>query len=79
MIVGPTGGGKTSNWKILQQSISDLDDGQKYFTTKSTVINPKSVRKPELYCDKDPMNPTEWINGIIPILVKQLYKKINVL
>ena len=74
MIVGPTGGGKTSNWKILQQSISDLDDGQKYFTTKSTVINPKSVRKPELYCDKDPMNPTEWINGIIPILVNELNK-----
>ena len=74
MIVGPTGGGKSSNWKILQQSISDLNDGQKYFTTKSTVVNPKSVRKPELYCDKDPMNPTEWINGIIPILVNELNK-----
>ena len=74
MIVGPTGGGKSSNWQILQQSITDLDDGQKYFTTKSTVINPKSVRKPELYCDKDPMNPTEWINGIIPILVNELNK-----
>ena len=74
MIVGPTGGGKSSNWQILQQSISDLNDGQKYFTTKSTVINPKSVRKPELFCDKDPMNPTEWINGIIPILVNELNK-----
>ena len=74
MIVGPTGGGKTSNWKILQQSISDLNDGKTFFTTKSTVINPKAVRKPELYCDKDPMNPTEWINGIIPLLVNELNK-----
>jgi ABC-type iron transport system FetAB ATPase subunit len=31
MIVGPTGGGKSSNWKILQKSISDLNDGKKIF------------------------------------------------
>ena len=74
MIVGPTGGGKTSNWQILQKSLSDLNDGVKFFTTKSTVINPKAVRKPELYCDKDPMNPTEWINGIMPLLVNELNK-----
>ena len=74
MIVGPTGGGKSSNWKILQKSISDLADEKTYFKTKSTVINPKAVRKPELYCDKDPMNPTEWINGIMPILVNELNK-----
>ena len=72
MIVGPTGGGKSSNWKILQKSLSDLNDGTKYFTTKSRVVNPKSIRKPELYCEKDPMNPTEWINGIIPIIVNEL-------
>ena len=72
MIVGPTGGGKSSNWKILQKSLTDLNDGSKFFTTLSKVVNPKSIRKPELYCEKDPMNPTEWINGIIPIIVNEL-------
>lgn len=72
MIVGPTGGGKTSNWKVLQKSLTDLNDGEKYFTTQTRIVNPKSIKKGELYCDKDPMNPTEWINGIIPSIVNEL-------
>jgi len=30
MIVGPTGGGKTSNYRVLQQSMSDLKGEDKF-------------------------------------------------
>ncbi|MCQ2815680.1 MAG: hypothetical protein MJ252_00290 [archaeon] len=72
MIVGGAGGGKSTNWKILQKSISDLADGEKFFTTETRIMNPKSIKKGELFCEKDPMNPTEWINGIIPNIVNEL-------
>lgn len=66
MIVGPSGGGKTKNWNILRKSISDLNDGQKFLPTETTVINPKSIRKEQLYCELD-KNTMEWSNGIIPL------------
>lgn len=66
MIVGPAGGGKTKNWNILKKSISDLNDGSKFFPTESIVINPKSIRKEQLYCELD-KNTNEWTNGIIPL------------
>lgn len=31
MLVGPTGGGKTTNYKILQGALSDLDKNKKEF------------------------------------------------
>jgi len=68
MIVGPSGGGKTKNWNILRKSISDLDDGTKFFPTETTVINPKSIRKEQLYCELD-KNTMEWSNGIIPLTI----------
>jgi len=66
MIVGPSGGGKSNNWNVLRKSISDLDDGQKFLTTETVVINPKSIRKEQLYCEQD-KNTMEWSNGIIPL------------
>lgn len=43
MIVGPTGGGKTSNWKTLQRSISALKGEDTFVNVKVDVLNPKSV------------------------------------
>ena len=76
MIVGPTGGGKTSNYKMLQKSLSDLHDGVKFFKTETTIINPKSIRMEQLYCEKD-LNTMEWINGIIPLVVQNINRENN--
>ena len=65
MIVGGAGSGKSSNWKVLQKSFSDLHDEVNYFNTITKVLNPKSIRKGELYCERDENNTAEWINGIV--------------
>jgi len=67
MLVGPTGAGKSSNWKVLKKSLSDLDDGVRFFKTETLVINPKSIRKGQLYCELDEKTQQEYLNGVLPI------------
>ena len=44
MLVGPTGGGKTSNYKVLQKAITSLQKTSEIFTKVNTfVLNPKSI------------------------------------
>jgi len=83
MLVGPTGGGKSSNYKLLRKSLSDLSyveptaeellDPNRtcYYKTEVHVLNPKSVKKDQLYCEKDP-NTMEWVNGILPNIVHEI-------
>ena len=83
MLVGPTGGGKSSNYKLLQKSLTDLslipvtqeeqedENRTVYFKTELHILNPKSVKKDQLYCEKD-SNTMEWINGILPLIVNDI-------
>ena len=48
MIVGPTGGGKNSNYKTLQRALSALkEDG--YYKVFTHILNPKSITMGQLY------------------------------
>jgi len=49
--VGPTGGGKTTCYQVLQRSLTALSetDNANYFPIKAKVLNPKSVSMGELY------------------------------
>ena len=51
MIVGPTGGGKTTCYQILQKSLNalSLTDSLNFSPIKAKVLNPKSVSMGELY------------------------------
>jgi dynein heavy chain len=42
MIVGPTGGGKTSNYNVLKSALSDLAS-KGYYKVKTWILNPKSI------------------------------------
>ncbi len=42
MLVGPTGGGKTSNYKVLQRSLSCLHD-RGFYKVHTHIMNPKSI------------------------------------
>jgi len=42
MLVGPTGGGKTSNYKVLQRALSDLNN-KGFYKVFSHIMNPKSI------------------------------------
>jgi dynein heavy chain len=71
MLVGPAGGGKSKTWNILKKSLSDLNDGIRYFKTESVVVNPKSITKDQLFCEFD-KNTNEYNNGIIPINIMKI-------
>lgn len=48
MLVGPTGGGKTKNYKILQAALSALsEDG--FYKVHTHIMNPKSITMGQLY------------------------------
>lgn len=55
MLVGPTGGGKTTNYNILKGSLSDLDNNG-YYKVTTWIMNPKNtgtgifLGNPLFYC-----------------------------
>lgn len=59
MIVGPTGGGKTSNYKVLQNAMSQLCDQEKFEKVHVDIMNPKAITMGQLYGFVDPQT-TEW-------------------
>lgn len=73
MIVGGTGGGKTSNYRVLQKAISLLRDEnpEKYKKVVVDIINPKSVDLEQLYGIYRDLN---WDDGIIEIVVERAIK-----
>lgn len=65
MIVGPTGGGKTSNYRVLSEAISSLaGEAEQYKKVNIDIMNPKAVTLEELYGISKDMN---WEQGIIEI------------
>jgi dynein heavy chain len=64
MVVGPTGAGKTNNWRCLQKAMSKLEDVPGWTRTVSTCLNPKSITMGQLYGQNDEATK-EWADGIL--------------
>lgn len=65
MLVGPTGGGKTTNWRILQKAMTHMAKVFKDPEARKVnveILNPKSITMSELYGAYKEMN---WQEGII--------------
>jgi dynein heavy chain len=73
MIVGPTGGGKTCNYKVLAHAMSSLRHLDKFEKVHYHILNAKSITLGQLYGDFDPQT-TEWCDGIIAKLVQNSAK-----
>ncbi|CAK8691447.1 unnamed protein product [Clavelina lepadiformis] len=73
MLVGPTGGGKTTCYQMLAETLTQLHhDGvknQDYKPVKTTVLNPKSIAMGELYGEEDKLT-LEWKDGLMAISVR---------
>jgi len=54
MIVGPTGGGKSSNYRVLQHAMSSLAHMDRFEKVHVDVLNPKSITMGQLYGYVDP-------------------------
>ncbi|KAI4873222.1 hypothetical protein NFI96_025127 [Prochilodus magdalenae] len=73
MLVGPTGGGKTTVYRVLADALQALyEAGHKnpfYQPVKTYVLNPKSVSMGELYGEVNPLT-LEWRDGLMALCVR---------
>ncbi|XP_028284655.1 dynein heavy chain 6, axonemal [Parambassis ranga] len=75
MLVGPTGGGKTTVYTILADTLETLhclghqDTNPFYQPVKTFVLNPKSVSMGELYGEVNTLT-LEWNDGLMALSVR---------
>ncbi|KAI8853504.1 dynein heavy chain, N-terminal region 2-domain-containing protein [Chytridium lagenaria] len=66
MVVGNTGSGKSTVWKLLQSTLTHLSKthADLYAPAKTFPLNPKAVSLGELYGEYN-INTNEWTDGIL--------------
>uniref|UniRef100_A0A8C6R3K0 Dynein, axonemal, heavy chain 6 n=1 Tax=Nannospalax galili TaxID=1026970 RepID=A0A8C6R3K0_NANGA len=73
MLVGPTGGGKTTVYRILAEALRNLeklDTGNPFYQpVKTFVLNPKSITMGELYGEVNNIT-LEWKDGLMALSVR---------
>ena len=70
MIVGPTGGGKTSNYEVLSKAMSALKHLDQFDEVFVHIMNPKSITMGQLYGKFDELTH-EWTDGILADLIRK--------
>jgi len=75
MLVGPTGGGKTSNYKVLQEAMTYLAKEEKGDFTKvhTHILNPKAITMGQLYGWINEQTK-EWTDGVLANIVRETVK-----
>ncbi|XP_063222655.1 dynein axonemal heavy chain 6 isoform X2 [Bacillus rossius redtenbacheri] len=77
MLVGPTGGGKTTVLNVLKDTLTRLHAdgvrGQHYRPVNMHVLNPKAVTMGELYGEVNLLS-MEWRDGLLAIMVREAVK-----
>ncbi|XP_074052253.1 dynein axonemal heavy chain 6 isoform X2 [Macrotis lagotis] len=73
MLVGPTGGGKTTVYKILAETLGVLNtmeiENSFYRPVKTYILNPKSITMGELYGEVNNLT-LEWKDGLMALSVR---------
>ncbi|KAJ3368393.1 Dynein heavy chain 1, axonemal [Kappamyces sp. JEL0680] len=75
MLVGPSGGGKSSCLRVLQKSLGQLQgqlapNGSTFQKVQMSVLNPKSITMGQLYGEFD-QQTHEWSDGILSCLMRE--------
>ncbi|XP_050421392.1 dynein heavy chain, cytoplasmic isoform X3 [Adelges cooleyi] len=72
MMVGPSGSGKSSAWKVLLKALERMDgmEGQAH------VIDPKAISKEALYGALDP-NTREWTDGLFTHILRKIVDNVR--
>jgi dynein heavy chain, axonemal len=78
MVVGPTGGGKSSCIRTLKETLTFLTEngfeGERYEKVEVYHLNPKSIKMTQLYGAFDE-NTREWQDGILANLMRVAARK----
>ena len=75
MLVGPTGGGKSSNINILAKSMTSLIK-KGYEKVICHILNPKSINMGQLYGEFNEQTH-EWTDGILAYIVRETVKDLS--
>lgn len=72
MMVGPSGTGKSSAWRVLLAAMARLDgiEGVSY------VIDPKAIDKDALYGNLDPTT-REWNDGLFTHILRRIVENVR--
>lgn len=80
MVVGPTGGGKSSNIRVLSAALTKLKAdgvvGERFEKVRIYHLNPKSIKMGQLYGEFDE-NTHEWRDGILCVIIRLCIKEEN--
>ncbi|KAI8915474.1 dynein heavy chain and region D6 of dynein motor-domain-containing protein [Powellomyces hirtus] len=71
MIVGATGSGKSTVWKLLQATSTKLakTNSEKYQAVKTFALNPKALSLGELYGENN-ISTNEWTDGVLSSIMR---------
>ncbi|KAI9356982.1 dynein heavy chain and region D6 of dynein motor-domain-containing protein [Zopfochytrium polystomum] len=71
MVVGSTGCGKSTVWKLLQSSLNQLSKSkpESYVSVKSYPLNPKAFSQGELYGEVN-VSTNEWSDGVLSSIMR---------
>ena len=72
MMVGPSGSGKSSAWRVLLKALEMLEGVEGV----AHVIDPKALTKEELYGVLDP-NTREWRDGLFTHILRRIIDNVR--
>ncbi|XP_077971534.1 cytoplasmic dynein 1 heavy chain 1-like isoform X1 [Styela clava] len=72
MMVGPSGSGKSSAWRVLLKALQRLEGTEGI----SYVIDPKAISKEQLYGNLDP-NTREWTDGLFTSILRRVIDNVR--
>jgi len=72
MLVGPTGGGKSTCFSVLQHAFTALESSGNhlYKRVKVKILNPKSISMGELYGEEN-KDTKEWTDGLASKIIRK--------
>jgi dynein heavy chain len=75
MIVGPTGGGKSTCFEVLAHAMTSLRTLRKspdlrFIEVRKKILNPKSISMGELYGEEN-FDTKEWTDGLASKMIRK--------